>query len=99
MRATGTLVLLLCIFGASGERPKITDSDGNLLLKISDIPIGSCGNDSYSGLAFMNGELEKCDRWNNTVCDKANIELPWKMIISKLEGSVLWKTTSPMIVS
>ncbi|CAO4373321.1 unnamed protein product [Caenorhabditis nigoni] len=86
MEATGALVFLLCIFGASGERPKITDSEGNLLVKISDIPIGSCVNDSYSGLAFMNGTLEECDRWKLNATDPEYEE--YKCRVLRVHGSV-----------
>lgn len=32
----------------------------------SDIPVGSCGSDSYFGLGMMNGSLEECERWQQT---------------------------------
>lgn len=66
MAKVGALCLVLLSIGASMvvcERPKIKDTHGNLLVKISDIPIGSCGDDSYFGLGIMNGGLEECDRW------------------------------------
>lgn len=66
MVKAGALCLVLLSIGASmvaGERPKIKDTHGNLLVKISDIPIGSCGDDSYFGLGIMDGGLEECDRW------------------------------------
>ncbi|PIO65162.1 EGF-like domain protein, partial [Teladorsagia circumcincta] len=31
-----------------------------------DIPVGSCGSDSYFGLGMMNGTLEECERWQLT---------------------------------
>ncbi|EPB75309.1 hypothetical protein ANCCEY_05604 [Ancylostoma ceylanicum] len=48
------------------ERPKQKDSTGAFLVKISDIPVGSCGSDSYFGLGMMNGSLEECERWQLT---------------------------------
>ncbi|ULT94331.1 hypothetical protein L3Y34_003659 [Caenorhabditis briggsae] len=80
MRATGALVLLFCILKASGERPKITDRHKNLLVKISDIPIGSCGNDSYFGLGIMDGGLEECDRWKLEKTDPEYEEYKCKVL-------------------
>ncbi|CAB3409744.1 unnamed protein product [Caenorhabditis bovis] len=64
MRLDAILVCtVLLILGCSAERPKVKDTLGNLLVRISDIPVGSCGGDSYFGLGIMEGSLEECDRW------------------------------------
>ncbi|ETN86549.1 hypothetical protein NECAME_16274 [Necator americanus] len=65
MRAL-TVVLLAFLMNVIAERPKVKDSTGAFLVKISDIPVGSCGSDSYFGLGMMNGSLEECERWQLT---------------------------------
>ncbi|VDL81493.1 unnamed protein product [Nippostrongylus brasiliensis] len=64
MRAV--VALSVAFVACVAERPKIKDSTGALLVKISDIPVGSCGSDSYFGLGMMNGSLEECERWQLT---------------------------------
>ncbi|VDO65261.1 unnamed protein product [Haemonchus placei] len=64
----GNILLLSAVIAVyvSAERPKLKDSTGAFLVKISDIPVGSCGSDSYFGLGMMNGSLEECERWQLT---------------------------------
>ncbi|KAK5978911.1 EGF domain protein [Trichostrongylus colubriformis] len=67
MRSTLVLSAAAVIVAyVSAERPKLKDSTGAFLVKISDIPVGSCGSDSYFGLGMMNGSLEECERWQLT---------------------------------
>ena len=35
-------------------------------IEFSDVPVGSCGDDSYFGLGIMDGNLEKCSEWKET---------------------------------
>ncbi|CAJ0602302.1 unnamed protein product [Cylicocyclus nassatus] len=65
MRTLAVLHAALVVF-VMAERPKQKDSTGAFLVKISDIPVGSCGSDSYFGLGMMNGSLEECERWKLT---------------------------------
>ncbi|CAD6195101.1 unnamed protein product [Caenorhabditis auriculariae] len=46
------LTALMMVLGITCERPKHKDSMSNILVKMSDIPVGSCG---------------ECDRWQNPI--------------------------------
>uniref|UniRef100_A0A1I7WMA6 EGF-like domain-containing protein n=1 Tax=Heterorhabditis bacteriophora TaxID=37862 RepID=A0A1I7WMA6_HETBA len=66
LSAMRLLVFIAFAAGIVAERPKIKDNTGAFLVKISDIPVGSCAGESYFGLGMMNGSLEECERWQLT---------------------------------
>ncbi|CAI4228211.1 unnamed protein product [Auanema sp. JU1783] len=83
------LLIVTALFAmALAERPKIKDNTRAFLVKISDIPIGSCGGDSYFGLGIMNGTLEKCEEWQKTDPEDMKAYEIWKCKHLRMHGQV-----------